>query len=418
MDINQIIRLLFRRSVYLVVVMIGFGLIGWQFATSKDPVYHASVDLLVSSEINSDNFVSIQGSIKLMDTYNVLFRNKLIVNQVIDKLKLPYDYDTLVKNITAKSVELSQVIRVTVTDPNPDIAISTVNSLVGVFKKESDGLFHLSNVSVLHLADRSVEQFPDRPNAIIYCLLGAFGGLIMAGSSFLLWELLSPFLNNKQETEEALGLSVIEIFDNDRLIGRRLLKKLYRPYRFKLEDRMQASSFRMWHRINAESIQTIVHANLNHTKGSSEMTYRIAEQLALHAKTLLLRIDKGRQKRNLPRAKPVSDIVVKGWKLMEVGHESQLTEYVISPFDVSAKPLLDKADLIKMLNKLKETYGIIVIETPPLNQWSGSQIVMQAAGRGSLIIRNRKITAQKAREWRERLEVLDVKLLGVLYLSD
>jgi len=176
------------------------------------PIYQSSTQILVNQtkqESPSFNSQDIQTNLQLINTYNGIIKSPAILSIVIENLDLDSTPAALDSKITVSSVQNSQIITVTVQDPNPNIAVDIANSIASVFQKEIITLMNVDNVNILAKAEIPENPSPIKPDPILNMAIAAVIGLMIGvGIAFLL-EYLDTTMKTEQDIEELLGLPIL-----------------------------------------------------------------------------------------------------------------------------------------------------------------------------------------------------------------
>ena len=125
-DLLELARLLWSHALQIAAAGIAAAVICLLVCTFVlTPRYQASVNLIVNSRqdgnasITSDNINSARN---LIDTYAVIIKSNLVLNDVIQRLGLDITYSQLADSITVGSVNSTQIMAITVTNENPGLA--------------------------------------------------------------------------------------------------------------------------------------------------------------------------------------------------------------------------------------------------------------------------------------------------------
>src|SRR5699024_7247819 len=147
----------------------------------------------------------------LINTYNVIITSSAILNEVIESLDLPYNASTLADKIQVSSEQDSQVVAVTVQDPDPVQATDIANATVAVFQEEIIDLMNVDNVQVLSEAVTSANPTPVEPKPTLNIAIAlVLGGMIGVGIAFLV-EYFDTTIKTEEDIEKKLGVTLVGV---------------------------------------------------------------------------------------------------------------------------------------------------------------------------------------------------------------
>ncbi|SFQ51497.1 Capsular polysaccharide biosynthesis protein [Psychrobacillus psychrotolerans] len=185
------------------------GLISFLLLT---PIYQSSTQILVNQEkadVTAFNSQDIQTNLQLINTYNVIIKSPAILSKVIEQLDLDTTPTALNSQITVNNEQDSQVVSISVQDPNPSVAVDIANTTANVFQTEIVKLMKVDNVSILTPAILAENPAPVKPDPILNMAIAAVIGLMLGvGVAFLL-EYLDTTVKNEQDVEELLNLPIL-----------------------------------------------------------------------------------------------------------------------------------------------------------------------------------------------------------------
>lgn len=214
-SLKELFQTIKKRVKLIFVITIAFitisALISYFFLT---PVYQTSTQLLVNQSKNEQNIVSpsdVQTNLQLINTYNVIIKSPAILDLVIKELDLDLTTGELNGKITIQSENNSQVVNVTVQDPDPFVSADIANKIAEVFQKEIKKIMNVDNVSILAKANVVDNQSPVKPQPLLNIAIATVVGLMVGvGLAFLL-EYLDNTIKSEQDVEKLLDLPVLGV---------------------------------------------------------------------------------------------------------------------------------------------------------------------------------------------------------------
>ncbi|MEK3980696.1 Wzz/FepE/Etk N-terminal domain-containing protein [Psychrobacillus sp. FSL K6-2836] len=228
--LQELFKIIKKRFVLIITILVlsmtVAGAVSYYYLT---PIFQASTQVLINQkefDQNQFNSQDIETNLQLINTYNVIIKSPVILSKVIDNLNLKTTADLLHKQITVTSEQNSQVVNVSVEDPDLQKAIDIANMTVKVFQEEINLLMNVDNVNILSLAVITKDTKPIKPNLILNIGIAAIIGLIIGiGITFLL-EYLDTSVKTEQDIGELLGLPILGLVSP---ISNKYLKKTKEP---------------------------------------------------------------------------------------------------------------------------------------------------------------------------------------------
>lgn len=155
----------------------------------------------------SSSRIIVGANPEYMKTLIVIMRDSVIMEKVISELDLKRSSEVLAGQISAESINNSQVVRITVIDPDPVLAAEIANTTARVFKKEIRNIVNFHDVNFLSEAKVNKTPINSKGNRTVY--IAFIMGLIAGVGFIFLLHSLDDTVKSKREVEEEIGLPVL-----------------------------------------------------------------------------------------------------------------------------------------------------------------------------------------------------------------
>ncbi|MGG3560533.1 Wzz/FepE/Etk N-terminal domain-containing protein [Neobacillus rhizosphaerae] len=203
-------RLLLIVSITVIAGLVS-GIISFYVLT---PIYQASTQILVNQAKGDQSMYNpgeVQTNLQLINTYNVIITSPAILDIVSKELDLDMTASQLKEKITVGSEKDSQVVNLSVQDPDAKVAAQIANKTAEVFKNEISKIMKIDNVSILAKADVTENPSPIKPRPLLNVAIAIVVGLMAGvGLAFLL-EYFNNTIKNEQDIEKILGLPILGV---------------------------------------------------------------------------------------------------------------------------------------------------------------------------------------------------------------
>ncbi|EOV9526561.1 YveK family protein [Bacillus cytotoxicus] len=214
-SLKELFHILRKRLAMILVIAFGVAIISaiisFFFIT---PIYQSSTQILVNQKKQEGATIQageVQTNIQLTNTYKVIIKSPVILDQVKEKLGLDVTTQELTEKIEVTNEKDSQVVVVTAQDKNPKVARDIANTTAAVFKGEVAKIMSIDNVTVLSKAEMTEGQSPVKPRPMLNVAIAFVVGLMVSvGLAFLL-EYLDNTVKKEEDVEQLLGLPVLGI---------------------------------------------------------------------------------------------------------------------------------------------------------------------------------------------------------------
>lgn len=203
-------RFVLIMSTFFLAVTIA-GVVSYFFIT---PIYEASTQILINQkeiEQNQINNQNIETNLQLINTYYVIIKSPVILSKVVDNLDLKTTPESLNNKLNVSSEQNSQVINISVQDPDLKKAVDIANMTTEVFQEKIQTLMNVDNVNILSPAIYTENSNPVKPNPILNMAIAAIIGLMLGVGITFLIEYLDTTVKTEQDVDELLRLPVLGV---------------------------------------------------------------------------------------------------------------------------------------------------------------------------------------------------------------
>lgn len=216
-EIGDIIHCLYRRLLAIIAIALICGIGTWIVNTTLiKPQYKTSVSLYVYSSLDRTNesistitLSELDASQSLVDTYIVILKSNTVLKQVIEELELKIEPSELAEQISASSVNGTEVLSISVCDKNPETAQEIANTIARILPDELIRVVKAGGVEVVDYAE--LPTIPSSPNVILNTMAGFLFGLCFSCGVFLVYDFSSRKIIGEEELAAYFDISVIGV---------------------------------------------------------------------------------------------------------------------------------------------------------------------------------------------------------------
>ncbi|OKL36936.1 hypothetical protein BLL40_07340 [Domibacillus mangrovi] len=168
--------------------------------SDEQPLYETSTRMIIGSSGGD------------MKTILVMIKDPIIMGKVKEELQITRSPEEIAAQITVSKIDDSQVIKLSVVDPDPKVAMNIANATAKVFKNEISNILKFNGVRLLSPAEENTAPINvDQALSLkVFLLIGVILGI---GFVFLL-DSLDDTVKGENEIENILGVPVVGIITN------------------------------------------------------------------------------------------------------------------------------------------------------------------------------------------------------------
>lgn len=216
-DLSQLFYILWNNVVWILLAAVLCADIGYGIATFvKTPIYTASADMLVnnrqnttSSDTSTVTSSDLNASSSLVSTYSIILKSHTVLEEVINTLGLDYSYSELANMVSVSTVNDTQVMRVTVKNADPQVAMDIVAQIVSIAPAVIVDKAEVGSVKTVDQPWSSGR--PVSPNKKRYIFVFAIAGALLMCMFLILRELMNNTFKTEADITRELGLPILGV---------------------------------------------------------------------------------------------------------------------------------------------------------------------------------------------------------------
>lgn len=420
----------YLKKYVLVIVAVALVLIIGVFIYDKSikkPLYttYTTIILTKSNETQTGTTITQNDILlnqKLVETYSKIIKSKLVLEQVISETGVTYTAEELSENVSVEAYENTEMLKISVTDQDPELAANIANSIAQVFSGEIAKIYQINNISVVDVAvtPEEVSNNTLKRDLLIALFISIFGTI---GVVFVVYY-FDDTVKLTDNLEEEIGMPVVaKVFKSDigsknnrkvELLAQKYPKSVVSESIKTLRTNLQFSSV-------DEDIKTILITSSIPGEGKSFISANLAISFAQTDKKVLI-VDcdmrKGRQHRifKLSNSKGLSNLLIDDMtnykdyiNKTSVDGVSVITRGTVPPNPSELLNSKKNADLIRIL---KAKYDVIIYDGVPCNGLPDS-IIMSKLVDKVLIVSSDSMTPKSVLEsTKKQLESVNAPVAG------
>lgn len=195
----------------LAAIILAIGVGNVFTVLTRVPMYNSNTTIVLVSENNGTTYNTTEQQLNknLVSTYAEIIKSRKVINKVIENLGLDYSYNALKNNISVEAVTNTEIIRIIVSDSDPQVSAEISNEIADVFMEEVQKIYKLNNVSVIDKAE--VNKTPYNINLIKDNLIYILVALVLSCGIIFVIYYFDTSIKTSEEIENKLGLVVVGI---------------------------------------------------------------------------------------------------------------------------------------------------------------------------------------------------------------
>lgn len=218
MEVRRYLSIIRRRAL-LILAIIAASLVAGYLVTPKTKTYTTTSTLYVGQkQIDIDprsgqvNGAYAQGIDRLITTFLVMLKSARVARDTIDNTGVSRTTSEVTSAVSVVQPPLSNLIAVSVTDPDPATARALANGVASTFEAQANDLQPAGSEPIVFFYERAALPTVPNPNDLLRNLgLAMLFGIIVAGGLVALLEHLDITISSNDDVERHLELTVLGV---------------------------------------------------------------------------------------------------------------------------------------------------------------------------------------------------------------
>lgn len=215
LDLKEIFRMLWNSRRFIITITIFFVIIAAVYSyVIQTPKYQSYTTIVLTKAENTEDTNSsitqtdVTMNQKLVSTYSEIVKSKTVLAQVISNLQIAdLTEEQLRKSVTVSAVEDTEVIKIIVSNQNPEYAAKIANEIGKVFSEKISDMYKINNVYTLDAAEPSSTPYNIKPAK--YIAIAIVAGIFISCAIIIVMGLFDTTVKSAEEIEQALKIPVI-----------------------------------------------------------------------------------------------------------------------------------------------------------------------------------------------------------------
>jgi len=409
------------------------------------PRYQSSALMYVNNGASSIDSSSVSpsdlsASQSLVDTYIVILKTRLTLNEVIRQAGLAYTYEELYDMVHAQAVNSTEILQIVVTSEDPQEAERIANTIVNVLPEKISEVMDGSSVRTVDFAVLPTES--SFPNYVLFTVVGLLLGIAMSCGVIFFKEFFDEKIRNEEYIIQAYRLPILASIPNMLVVSD---KKQYRKYgKYYRGGPAQAGDAALYGKgldFTAAEAYKLLRTNITFAlpdesgcrmvgvtsacrgEGKSTTALNLAYMLAEAGEQVLL-LEADMRMPSLSRrlgckAAPGFSNVLAGmngvWEaVQDSGIHKNLRMLASGDIPPNPSELLASKAMQPTLSALSENFSYIIMDLPPVSDVSDALAVSNLIHGMVVTVRQDATDRRVLTKAMRNLEHLHVKILGIV----
>ena len=441
-DLKDILKLIWKKKIQVIIITVFFIIAGLIYTLNfVTPKYQSYTTLVLAQNVGTSQFVIEDGAItqmdlalneKLVKTYSELAKSDSVLEKVINNLKIDRTISGLRKGISVNEVDETELIKITASDENPEIAKNIANEIAKQFIEKIQEIYNISNIYVVDEAKTS--ELPYNINHAKDVIIFAFVGAVISFGYVILLNLFDSTIKKANEVEQIVKvIGEVPVIDFDSKDRSKRVRKL-----FVFENSKSAEAeiikkirTRIQYMFSNKKLTSLLITSSVAGEGKSVIVSNLSASFAqIGYKVLIVDADMRKPKQHsifgvkqaLGLSNYLSETDDMGEKFTPEDIDAIIQDTVIDNLKIitagnipsNASELLASKRFEELIEKLKDDFDIVIFDGTPSNVVTDSIIISRFVD-ATIMLAEQNIARQDTiAKIKKEIEEVDGKLVGVI----
>lgn len=421
----------------MLVLMLGIGCL-YSFCYVV-PKYQSSIKLVLAQMVQNEDSNQIPDAItqsditmnnQLVSTYTEIIKSKNVLKRVNETLQLDSDVNSLSRKIKVSSVDKTQIMKITITDENPELAQTIATTLANAFKEEVKAIYKIDNVNIIDEAE--VSNSPSNVNHVKDIIIFEMLGLFLSCGIILIVYLMDTTLKDEKDVESEIGvpsLGMIPLYKEE-IDGQRSELLSFDDSKSPITECFRTLRTNLVFARNNKNLKNILVISSFSSEGKSYVAANLAMSFAkTNKKVIIVDADmrKGRQHNvfNVKNSRGLSNCLANisnfdSTSINQIAKYVRTTEYsnihLITSGTRPANPLelISSDKMIELLSILNKVYDYVIIDGTPTNIVSDSIALSKYVDATVVVAEYKKTKIEAINKVKKSIENVGASITGVI----
>ncbi len=422
MELRAYLEILRRRWWILALIPLVAGVTAFGVSKQMTPIYQATAKVLVNQTQVPGvvQYNDVLASERLTSTYAELVTRGAVLNAAITKLGLPISPETLAGKTTVTPLRNTQILKISVEDPDPILAARMANVLAQAFLDDNQN--QITRPGSVSISDEAkVPGSPAKPNIRLNTALGVMLGIMLAGLVVVVVEYLDDTVKSPDDVEALVGTSTLGLVGLFK--GRDKLAGLAASHSSDSAEAYRQVRTSVHFTRLTNDVKSILVTSSNPGEGKSTTAANLAYVLAQAGDQVVL-VDTDLRRPTLHSVFGVpNSFGLTGFLLSEMDSpEPALVNTGITnlrvlpsgPLPPNPSELLTSTRMKTLMDALAEMADYVIFDSPPILAVTDASILAAKTDGVILVMEMARTRSQTLRRTRQALDQAGARVLGAV----